>query len=111
MDLILDSGVQNNCRLVFGASMTLAHARELEDQIINAMRRHTKLEVDLSSVREIDSCGVHLLGMLNTLGGADIRIVATSPVVEQQYARFLASYRGILLRGDLHKRDMALGSV
>lgn len=108
MDLSLDSG---NCRLVFGASMTLAHAREQEDQIINAMRRHTKLEVDFSGVHEIDICGVHLLGMLYTLGGADIRIVATSPVVEQQYARFLASYRGVLLRGDLRKRDMALGTA
>ena len=96
MDVRLKSDDQSDSRLVFGASMTVAHANELEDQIINALRRHQKLEVDLSGVREMDGCGVHLLGMLNTLGGADIRIVATSPVVDEQYKHLLAFLRGSL---------------
>ena len=105
MDVGLKSDDQSECRLVFGASMTVAHANELEDQIINAMRRHRKLEVDLSGVREMDSCGVHLLGMLTALGGADIRVVATSPVVDEQYKHLLAFLRGSSLHRDRRERD------
>lgn len=110
MSVTLENGNQSSCRLVFGASMTLAHARELEDQIIDAMRHHQKLEVDLSGVCEIDICGVHLLGMLKTLGGTGLRIVATSPVVEQQYTRFLSSAnRGAALRSDRRERCVEQG--
>lgn len=110
MDIGLKSDDQSDCRLVFGASMTVAHADELEDQIINAMRRHRKLEVDLSGVREMDACGIHLLGMLNTLGGADIRIVATSPVVDEQYKHLLASLRGSLPYRDRRERGRGVGA-
>lgn len=104
MNVTHECADQNSCRLVFGSSMTMAHARELEDQIIQAMRRYEKLEVDLSGVNEIDICGVHLLGMLQTLGGTETRIVATSPVVDQQYSRLLSSYRGVSLRGSASER-------
>lgn len=104
MNVTHESGNQNSCRLVLGSSMTMPHVRELEDQIIQAMRSHGKLEVDLSGVNEIDICGVHLLGMLQTLGGSDTHIVATSPVVDQQYSRLLSSYRSISLRGSPSER-------
>lgn len=110
MGVSLKRDEQNHCRLLFGESMTLAHANELEDQIINAMRRHQKLDVDLSGVREIDTCGLHLLGMLNTLGGADLRIVAISPVVEEECKRLLAFRRGAAPRGDRRAHDRGLGA-
>lgn len=104
MSLTHESGDQSTYRLVFGPCMTRAHVRELEDQIINAMRCYQKLEVDLSGVREIDICGVHLLGMLQALGGSEIRIVDTSPVVDRQYVHLLSSYRGVALRGSPSER-------
>lgn len=72
-------------RLTFDGSMTIAHANELEDRIIDAMRKHPRLEVDLSGVREIDHCGIHLIRILQTLGGKAINFVATSPIIEQAF--------------------------
>jgi anti-anti-sigma regulatory factor len=69
-------------RLTFDGSMTLSHANEIEDKILAAMRQHPCLEVDLSGVREIDLCGIHLLRLLQTLGGRAVNFVATSPIVE-----------------------------
>lgn len=73
---------QIGLRLTFDGSMTIDFANELEDRIIDAMRQHRRLEVDLSGVREIDLCGVHLIRLLQTVGGKDVDFVATSPVVD-----------------------------
>ena len=69
-------------RLTFDGSMTLAFANELEDRILEAVRKYKHLEVDLSGVREIDLCGIHLIRLLQTLGGKAVNFVATSPIVE-----------------------------
>lgn len=73
--------------------MTFERRQELEAVIINAMRRHKSLEADLSGVREIDIYGVHLLGLLQSVGA----VVAISPVVEDAAKRLLRSYRGASL--------------
>ena len=73
--------------------MTFEHRHDLEGTIIDAMRRHKNLEADLSSVREIDLYGVHLLGLLQNVGA----IIAISPVVEEAARRLLTSYRGTSL--------------
>ena len=70
-------------RLTFGGSMTVAFANELEDRIIDAMRKYKHLEVDLSGVLEIDLCGIHLIRLLQTVGGKAVDFVATSPIVEK----------------------------
>ena len=67
--------------------MTFEFRRELEGAIIDAMRRHKSLEADLSAVREIDIYGVHLLGLLQSVG----EVVAISPVVENAAGRLLKS--------------------
>lgn len=85
------------CRLTFEGKMTFEVSRELEDRILSAMRSYRHLEVDLSGVREIDLCGIHLLGLLQSVGGKEVRIVATSPVVEQASTRLLGSFRGASL--------------
>jgi anti-anti-sigma regulatory factor len=69
-------------RLIFDGSMTIKFANELEDRILDAMRQHQRLEVDLSGVHEIDLCGIHLLRLLQTLGGKAVNFVATSSIVE-----------------------------
>lgn len=110
MDVGLKSDDQSDCRLLFGASMTVAHVDALAAQISNAMRRHQKLEVDLSGVREMDACGVHLPGMLNALRRGEIRIVATAPVADEQYENLLASLRGSLLHRKRRGRGKGVGT-
>ncbi len=70
-------------RLTLEGSMTMDFADALEDKIIAAMRQHKNLEVDLSGVREIDLCGIHLINLLRAVGGKAVKFVATSPIVER----------------------------
>jgi anti-anti-sigma regulatory factor len=93
---LVDKG--HTCRLILEGEMTFAFARYMEDRIIDALRRYRRIEVDLAGVSEIDLCGIHLLGVLQTVGGEGVHIVANSPVVEQGAARLLASGRGHWLR-------------
>lgn len=66
-------------RLTFDGRMTSEYSSQIEDQIIDAMRRHRYLEVDLSKVEEIDPCGVRLVDLLKSVA----IVVATSPIVEE----------------------------
>lgn len=77
---------ERGCRLVFAGRLTIDFARYVEDRIIDALRRYRNFDVDLEAVSEIDLCGVHLLGVLRTIGGAGVQIVASSPVVERALA-------------------------
>lgn len=86
MNITLNGG-KENCCLVFEGAMTRQFSREMEDRIIDCMRRYPNLKVDLSGVSEIDLCGEHLLGVLHSFGDDVIRIVATSPVVETALSR------------------------
>lgn len=95
------------CRLTFAGKMTLAHSEQLEDALIDAMRRYTKLEVDLSGVREIDHCGLHLLGLLHSIAGKEVAIVANSPIVEQASRRLLTSLRGASLARGVRREGAA----
>lgn len=81
------------CRMIFSGSITYEHWREQEDAMIGAMRRYTAFEVDLSAIQEIDLCGIHLLGVLQSVGGQNVTIVATSSIVDQASKRLLASQR------------------
>lgn len=74
-------------RLKLAGPMTFEHRHELERTIIDAMRRHTSLEADLSEVREIDFYGVHLLGLLQSVGA----VIAISPVVEDAAKQLLSN--------------------
>ena len=64
--------------LKFDGKMTHEHCPELEDKVIDAMRRYMRLEIDLSEVVEIDHCGLRLVGLLQKVGV----VVAASGVVE-----------------------------
>jgi hypothetical protein len=77
-------------RLTFDMKMTYEFATELEDRIIDALRRYTRVEVDLSKVLEIDLCGIHLLGLLKCFTGKGLVIVATSPAVDRAYGNFVS---------------------
>ena len=81
------------CRMIFDGSITYEYWAEQEDTIIGAMRRYTSFEVDLSGIQEIDLCGIHLLGVLHSVGGKNVTIVAPSSIVDQASKRLLASQR------------------
>lgn len=80
-------------RLKLDGKMTFEHRHALEQTVIDAMRKHQRLEADLSEVSEIDLYGVHLLGLLQSVG----TIVAISPSVEAASRRLLSSCRGASL--------------
>lgn len=79
--------------LKFQGKMTYEFYRELEDRVIDAMQRYQRLEIDLSEVSEIDLCGLHLVGLLRSVGV----IVAMSPVVEQSSKALLSPLRAAAL--------------
>lgn len=81
MKITLNGAGNDHC-LIFEGSMTCKFAREIENSIIDTMRRHPRINVDLSRVHEIDRCGVHLLSVLKSFGGDAVKIIATSPEVE-----------------------------
>lgn len=89
------NGDKENCCLIFEGAMTCEFSCEMEDRLIDCMRRYRHLDVDLSAVSEVDLCGLHLLGVLRSFGDSAIRIVAASPVVDAALARIS---RGAALR-------------
>lgn len=97
------------CRMTFSGSITYEYWRDQEDIIIGAMRRYTSFEVDLSGIQDIDLCGIHLLGVLHSVGGKNVTIVAASPIVDQASKRLLASQRLASL-GRAARRDEVLGN-
>lgn len=88
----------NGNRIVFSGPMTCNNSREIENRIINAMRQNPKLDVDLSGVEEIDLCGIHLLGVLQSFGGEAVRIVATSPTVDAALMQLPSTHRHAKLK-------------
>lgn len=92
-------------RLNVEIPMTFEYRHELESTIIDALRRHRNLEADLSDVSDIDLYGVHLLGLLHSVGA----VVAISPEVEATTRRLLTSCRGASL-GRVARRLPSLAS-
>lgn len=104
------TATETGCRVVFEGSITCEHARALEDKIIDALRRYQQLAIDLSAIREIDQCGLHLVGLLTKVGGANAVVLADSPVVQQAKQRLLKTSRSGVLRGARSERpDGRLG--
>jgi ABC-type transporter Mla MlaB component len=87
-------------RLKITGPLTFERRVSLESTVVDAMRRYEALEADLSEVSEIDLYGVHLLGLLQSVG----TVVAISPSVEEASRRLLSSCRGVAL-GRLARRS------
>lgn len=77
--------------------MTHPQSHEIEQRIIDSVRIHKRLKVDLSGVDEIDLSGTHLLGVLLSFDEGVIDIVATSPVTKAALAP-LQAFRDAALR-------------
>lgn len=64
--------------------LTIYHAQELKQLLLDALAATTELELDLSQVGELDAAGLQLLILLKKeaqQAGRCVRIVAHSPVV------------------------------
>lgn len=101
---LVDNG--NSCRMTFAGSITYEFGRGLEDIIIGAMRRHTHFQVDLACIQEIDLCGLHLIGILHSVGGKNVSIVASSPVVDIAAKRLLVSQRSASLGRAIRREEV-----
>lgn len=95
---LIDKG--NACRLVFDGYLTFEFSRDLEDRIIDALRRFKQFELDLSNVQEIDLCGLHLLQTIHSFCGDKVELVAGASIVEQASRRLLTSRNTMSLRGN-----------
>lgn len=87
------SEAEDGCCVAFEGSMVCKNSRAIEQSILDMMRRHRYLKVDLSAVNEIDRCGVHLLAMIKSFGVEFVEIVATSPIVDVAMAHMPATRR------------------
>jgi anti-anti-sigma regulatory factor len=80
-------------RLKFVGQMTYDNYREIEDRIADALKCRQPLQIDLAEVSEIDLCGLHLIGILQSEGV----IVAVSPIVEQASQHLLTTLQSAAL--------------
>ena len=106
MEFQVNSGNNGNC-IVFSGPMTCNNSREIENRIINAMRQHPQLNVDLSGVEEIDLCGIHLLGVLQSFGGEAVHIIATSPTVDAALMQLPSTHRHARLKRTINAPSYA----
>lgn len=77
----------------FEGSMVYKNSRAIERFILDMVRRQRHVKVDLSKIKEIDRCGMHLLAMIKSFGTELFEIVATSPVVDVALAHIPLSRR------------------
>lgn len=90
-------------QLKLDGKMTYGNYHELEAEVAEVMRHHPSFDVDLSAVDEVDLCGLHLIGLLQSVG----HIVATSPAVDQASKCLLASLHAAAL-GRARRSERAL---
>lgn len=97
-------------RLTFKSKMTFEFAAEIEDMILDALRRYMRIEIDLSKVCEIDICGIHLLGFLESFADKGVVIVATSPVIDEAYERIHGKFCALKSVDSVRSKAAAKGT-
>lgn len=84
---------ESGFHLKFTGRMTYENYQDMEKQVSESIKHHKPLKIDLAEVSEIDLCGLHLLGLLQSEGV----IVASSPIVEQASKHLLATLQSAAL--------------
>jgi anti-anti-sigma regulatory factor len=95
MDFKFNEAEDGSCVALAG-SMICKNSRAIEQSILDFVRQHRHLKIDLSAVNEIDRCGIHLLAMIKSFGVEFVEIVATSPIVDAAMANIPATRRKAL---------------
>lgn len=76
----------NTGRLAFDRDMTIYHAEALKSELMDTLEHHQVIELDLSRIAEIDTCGIQLLMLAKRESlkrQKELRIVAHSPAVSE----------------------------
>lgn len=76
--------MSDSARLAIDGEMTIYRAAELKPVVLNALHKHSTLELDLSGVTEIDTAGVQILVLAKQAAqaaGSILRLCAHSPAV------------------------------
>ena len=86
MNFSTSTGSEGSASLTVNGDLTIYHAAEIKQRLIDSVRASAVLELDLSQVGEMDTAGFQLLALAKResqkLGHA-LRIVGHSPAVRE----------------------------
>lgn len=86
------------CRLRLAGELTIYHSAAIKPRLVDALRNHAEVDINLASVSEIDTAGLQLLIMakLEALAASKVlRLTDHSPAVLEIMELFdLAGYFG-----------------
>ena len=101
MTIRIKTGADNRCRVFVDGSMTIYEAAAHKPLVLQALAVAEETEIDLSSVREMDTAGLQILILAkreSVRAGKVMRLVAPSPASLDVIDRYgLGSYFGPLL--------------
>jgi len=98
MTIRIQARSEGRCRLVVDGNMTIYEAAADKPVLLEALRKARETEIDLSSVREMDTAGLQLLILAKreaTSVGKIMRLTRHSPASLEVLDRYnLAAYFG-----------------
>lgn len=86
MEFATQTTTNGATRLAFDGDLTIYHATEIQQRLIDGLRADGVLELDLSHVAEIDTAGLQLLALAKRESlklDHPLRIVGHSPAVRE----------------------------
>jgi anti-anti-sigma factor len=86
MDFAHQTTTEGATRLTVDGDLTIYHAGEIKQRLIDGVRESAVLELDLAHVGEIDTAGLQLLALAKREShkvGHALRIVGHSPAVRE----------------------------
>jgi anti-sigma B factor antagonist len=96
MTITIDVGVEGRCKAVIEGNMTIYEAAADKPVLLDALAKAKEMEVDLSSLHEMDTAGLQLLILLKRESlrtGTVMRLVGHSPASLDVLGRYnMAAY-------------------
>ena len=75
------SGQSSSFQIGIEGEMTICTATEVRIDLMEALREHDEVEVDLGSIHEIDSAGLQLMLMAKRCPGKTVKFIRHSAAV------------------------------
>jgi len=98
MTIRIELGAEERCRAIVEGSMTIYEAAGDKSVLLGALARVKEAEIDLSTVREMDTAGLQILVLArreSLKAGKTLRLIALSPAALDVLERYgLGSYFG-----------------
>ncbi len=86
MEFVAQTTAEGATRITLEGDLSIYHAAEIKRQLLDGVRAHPVLELDLSHVGEMDTAGFQLLALAkreSEQGGSVMRIVGHSTAVRE----------------------------